>query len=297
MELRESGVFSGNLGELERKTLKRKRVFATLKVLGNVLEQLTKEIPDDLKRVIESDAALTEDLFAYNIIPLDAPTTTTNATLSFPEVQAAISALIDSRGLPKLPEDFSIPSTRSSDMFDFLQFVFGFQKDNVSNQREHTVLLLSNEQSRLGIPEETEPKLHEAAVQRVFTKSLDNYIKWCDYLGLQPIWSNLEALSKEKKLLYVSLYFLIWGEAANIRFLPECLCYVFHHMAREMDEVLRQQIAQPASSCSSENGVSFLDEVIGPLYDVVAAEAANNNNGRAPHSAWRNYDDFNEYFW
>lgn len=26
-------------------------------------------------------------------------------------------------------------------------------------------------------------------------------------------------------------------------------------------------------------------------------EAANNDNGRAPHSAWRNYDDFNEYFW
>ncbi|KAF8395921.1 hypothetical protein HHK36_019876 [Tetracentron sinense] len=25
-------------------------------------------------------------------------------------------------------------------------------------------------------------------------------------------------------------------------------------------------------------------------------EAANNDNGRAPHSAWRNYDDFNEYF-
>lgn len=26
-------------------------------------------------------------------------------------------------------------------------------------------------------------------------------------------------------------------------------------------------------------------------------EAANNDNGKAPHSAWRNYDDFNEYFW
>lgn len=26
-------------------------------------------------------------------------------------------------------------------------------------------------------------------------------------------------------------------------------------------------------------------------------EAKNNDNGRAPHSAWRNYDDFNEYFW
>lgn len=42
-------------------------------------------------------------------------------------------------------------------------------------------------------------------------------------------------------------------------------------MAREMDEILRQQIAQPANSCNSENGVSFLDQVIIPLYDVMAA--------------------------
>ncbi|KAG6790984.1 hypothetical protein POTOM_000094 [Populus tomentosa] len=116
-------------------------------------------------------------------------------------------------------------------------------------------------------------KLDEAAVQKVFLKSLDNYIKWCSYLCIQPVWSNFEDLSKEKKLLFVSLYFLIWGEAANVRFLPECLCYIFHHMVREMDGMLRQQIAQPAKSCdsNSENGVSFLDQVITPLYDVVAA--------------------------
>lgn len=34
---------------------------------------------------MESDAAMTEDLIAYNIIPLDAPTIT-NAIVSFPEV-------------------------------------------------------------------------------------------------------------------------------------------------------------------------------------------------------------------
>nr|KJB21395.1 hypothetical protein B456_004G018200 [Gossypium raimondii] len=298
MMLRESGVFSGNLGELERKTLKRKRVFGTLRVLGMVLQQLTEEIPVELKRVIDSDAAMTEDLIAYNIIPfpLDAPTIT-NAIVSFPEVRAAVSALKHDRSLPKLPSDFSIPETRSPDLMDFLHYVFGFQKDNVSNQREHVVLLLANEQSRHGIPEEPEPKLDEAAVQKVFLKSLDNYIKWCNYLCIQPVWSNLDAVNKEKKVLFVSLYFLIWGEAANIRFLPECLCYIFHHMAREMDEALRQHIAQPANSCSKDGVVSFLDQVITPLYDVVAAEAANNENGRAPHSAWRNYDDFNEYFW
>lgn len=305
LQLRESGAFSGNLGELERKTVKRKRVFATLKVLGAVLEQLSKEVsPEDaeiliseeLRRVMESDAAMTEDLVAYNIIPLDAPTIT-NALPSFPEVRASVSAIKYFRGLPKLPGSFPIPTTRNADILDFLQYVFGFQKDNVSNQREHIVHLLANEQSRLGIPEDPEPKLDEAAAQNVFSKSLENYIKWCNYLCIQPVWSNLEAVSKEKKLLYISLYFLIWGEAANVRFLPECLCYIFHHMGRELDEILRQQIAQPANSCTSENGVSFLDQVIYPLYEVIAAEAANNDNGGAPHSAWRNYDDFNEYFW
>lgn len=296
IKLAESGAFSGNLGELERKRVKRKRVFATLKALGTVLGQLSQEIPDELKRVMESDAAMSEDLIAYNIIPLDAPSTT-NATVSLPEVRAAISALKYSRGLPKLPTDFSIPATRKADMLDFLHYIFGFQKDSVSNQREHIVHLLANEQSKLRILDENEPELDEAAVQNVFQKSLENYIKWCNYLCIPSVWSNFDGVSKEKKLLFVSLYFLIWGEASNVRFLPECLCYIFHHMAREMDEILRQQIAQPANSCNSENGVSFLDQVIFPLYDVMAAEAANNNNGRAPHSAWRNYDDFNEYFW
>ncbi|XP_027148631.1 callose synthase 9 [Coffea eugenioides] len=305
MQLRDSGVFSGKLGELERKTVKRKRVFATLKVIGNVLVQLTKEvspeeaerlIPEELKRVIESDAAMTEDLVAYNIIPLDAPART-NAIGFFPEVRAASSAIKYFRGLPKLPADFSVPPTRSADMFDFLHYTFGFQKDNVSSQREHVVHLLANEQSRLRILEEPEPILDEAAVQNVFMKSLENYINWSRYLAILPVWNNSEDVSKEKKLLFISLYFLIWGEASNVRFLPECLCYIFHHMGRELEEILRQQVLQRANSCVSENGASFLDQVICPLYDVVAAEAANNDNGRAAHSAWRNYDDFNEYFW
>ncbi|PPD88092.1 hypothetical protein GOBAR_DD14993 [Gossypium barbadense] len=407
MMLRESGVFSGNLGEcafhlfsllslcpfgcwsLEASMLgtlvgaediEKEKGFWNAKSIGDGIGAVDRGNTcraaisfEQLKRVIDSDAAMTEDLIAYNIIPfpLDAPTIT-NAIVSFPEVRAAVSALKHYSSLPKLPSDFSIPETRSPDLMDFLHYVFGFQvmwklsasycplvhmskynqpprgyrleqcvglKDNVSNQREHVVLLLANEQSRHGIPEEPEPKLDEAAVQKVFLKSLDNYIKWCNYLCIQPVWSNLDAVNKEKKILFVSLYFLIWGEAANIRFLPECLCYIFHHMAREMDEALRQHIAQPANSCSKDGVVSFLDQVITPLYDVVAAggaicpclllcsvlskanyvlpplclveylrplwaknlhnllEAANNENGRAPHSAWRNYDDFNEYFW
>lgn len=43
---------------------------------------------EQLKRVIDSDAAMTEDLIAYNIIPLDAPTIT-SAIVSFPEVSCS----------------------------------------------------------------------------------------------------------------------------------------------------------------------------------------------------------------
>ena len=41
---------------LERKTVKRKKVFATLKVLGTVVEELTKEIsPEDADRLISEE--------------------------------------------------------------------------------------------------------------------------------------------------------------------------------------------------------------------------------------------------
>ncbi|CAL4937331.1 unnamed protein product [Urochloa decumbens] len=306
MKLRESAVFSGNLGELERKTLKRKKVLATLKVLWSVIEDMTKEIsPEDaknliseeMKKVMQKDAARTEDVVPYNIIPLDALSSTTNAVVTFPEVRAAISSLQYHRDLPRLPSTFSVPDARNSDMLDLLQCVFGFQEGNVKNQREHIVHLLANEQSRVDKPSGNEPKIDEGAVHAVFSKALDNYIKWCNYLPLRPVWMNTDSLTKEKKLLYVCLYYLMWGEAANIRFLPEGLCYIFHHLARELEEILRKQTAEPAESCSSDGNVSFLDKVISPLYDIIAAEAANNKNGRAPHSAWRNYDDFNEFFW
>ncbi|XBH58837.1 hypothetical protein VPH35_080207 [Triticum aestivum] len=305
MKLRESGVFSGNLGELERKTLKRKKVLATLKVLWSVIEDITKEIsPEDaanliseeMKKVMQKDAARTEDVVAYNIIPLDS-LSTTNLIVTFPEVRAAISSLQYHRDLPRLPNTISVPDARNSDMLDLLHCVFGFQKDNVSNQREHIVHLLANEQSRLGKLSGNEPKIDEGAVHVVFSKSLDNYIKWCNYLPLRPVWNNIESLTKEKKLLYVCLYYLIWGEAANVRFLPEGLCYIFHHLARELEVIMQKQTAEPAGSCISNDGVSFLDQVIYPLYEIVAAEAGNNDNGRAAHSAWRNYDDFNEFFW
>ncbi|KAH9720648.1 callose synthase 10 [Citrus sinensis] len=325
--LQESGTFSS---ELELRSLEMRKVIATLRALVEVLEALSKDadpegvgrlIKEELQRIKKADAALSGELTPYNIVPLEAPSLT-NAIGFFPEVRGAISAIRYSEQFPRLPADFEISGQRDADMFDLLEYVFGFQtydyvviglsplangfgcnsvsewKDNIRNQRENIVLAIANAQARLGIPADADPKIDEKAINEVFLKVLDNYIKWCKYLRKRLAWNSFQAINRDRKLFLVSLYFLIWGEAANVRFLPECICYIFHHMAKELDAILDHGEANPAPSCITEDGsVSFLDKIIRPIYETMALEAARNNNGKASHSSWRNYDDFNEYFW
>jgi callose synthase len=287
------------------RAMEMKKVYVTLRALLDVLEilvgqsptdRLHRQILEEIKKIKRSDAALRGELMPYNIVPLDAPSSVTNIIGFFPEVRAATTAIQNCEDLPRFTYD--APQLRQKDIFDLLQYVFGFQDDNIRNQRENVVLTLANAQSRLGLLDGTEPKIDERAVTEVFCKVLDNYIKWCRYLGKRVAWTSLEAVNKNRKIILVALYFLIWGEAANIRFLPECLCYIFHNMAKELDGILDSSEAEPAKSCITGDGsTSFLEKIITPIYETMAAEANNNNGGKAAHSAWRNYDDFNEYFW
>ncbi|GKA70225.1 callose synthase 9 [Tanacetum coccineum] len=246
------------------------RVLENRKVLATVLEQQYKTVPlhepgrliyEESRQNIKFDAAKGS---TYNIIPIDDPATT-NAITSFPEVRAAISSLKYLTDLPQLTD--GIPA---ADVLDFLQYVFGFQKSSVSNQRENIVILLSDEQSRLPLDREN-PILDEAAVKKVFDKTFDNYTNWCAYVKEKPIWKE-KVVTKNDRILYISLYYLIWGEAANVRFLPECLCYIFHQMGNELaDDIMEQTVAKRAKSCLLGDGTaSYLEQVIRPLYDVIA---------------------------
>jgi callose synthase len=72
-------------------------------------------------------------------------------------------------------------------------------------------------------------------------------------------------------------------------------------MADELFDLLEQPNVE-RSKCVKPNAdniveFSFLEQIITPVYQVVAAEAKSSGNGIAPHGAWRNYDDFNEFFW
>lgn len=239
----------------------------------------------------------------YNILPLDAAGAS-QPIMQLEEIKAAVAALKNTRGL-NWPSSFDAQRQKSGDMdlLDWLRTMFGFQKDNVRNQREHLILLLSNVHIRLSPKPEPLTKLDDRAVDAVMNKLFKNYKKWCKFLGrkhsLRLPQDKQEA--QQRKILYMGLYLLIWGEAANVRFMPECLCYIFHNMAYELHGLLAGNVSvvtgeniRPSYGGDDE---AFLKKVITPIYRVIEQESKKSNDGKAPHSAWCNYDDLNEYFW
>ncbi|XP_052114381.1 callose synthase 5 [Arachis duranensis] len=239
----------------------------------------------------------------YNILPLD------SAGASLPimqleEIKAAVSALWNTQGL-NWPSSFEQQRQRTGDLdlLDWLKAMFGFQRDNVRNQREHLILLLANSHIRLHPKPEPLNMLDDRAVDEVMKKLFKNYKKWCKFLGRKHSLRLPQGQQEvqQRKLLYMGLYLLIWGEASNVRFMPECLCYIFHNMAYELHGLMAGNVSivtgeniKPSYGGDEE---AFLRKVITPLYRVIDTEAKRSRNGTAPHSAWCNYDDLNEYFW
>ncbi|XP_011044775.1 PREDICTED: putative callose synthase 6 isoform X3 [Populus euphratica] len=244
----------------------------------------------------------------YNILPLYAAGVKP-AIMELPEIKAALHALRDVDNLPmlriRLPHDSSSDMHKErvisvNDILDWLSSIFGFQRGNVANQREHLILLLANMDVRnRSLDDYT--TLNSGTIQRLLETVFKNYHSWCNYLRCK---SNLEFPTKsdnqQLKLIYIALYLLIWGEASNIRFMPECICYIFHNMAHEVYGILYSNV-HPASGETYETTApddeTFLRNVITPIYKVLRKEARRNKGGKASHSKWRNYDDLNEYFW
>ncbi|CAI9089404.1 OLC1v1023971C1 [Oldenlandia corymbosa var. corymbosa] len=238
-----------------------------------------------------------EEEDVYNIIPVH-NLLADHPSLRFPEVRAAAAALRSVGDLRRPPYSTWLPHY---DLLDWLALFFGFQASNVKNQREHLVLHLSNAQMRLSPPPDNIDSLDPTVLRKFRRQLLKNYSNWCSFLRLKSnVWLSDRSSDHRRELLYVSLYLLIWGESANLRFTPECLCYIFHNMAMELNKILEDYIDENTGSpflpsVSGEN--AFLNQIVKPIYETIKAEVDNSRNGTAPHSAWRNYDDINEYFW
>ncbi|XXG90537.1 hypothetical protein AAC387_Pa12g2278 [Persea americana] len=293
-------------GAVKRKPEDMAKNYQIASVLYDVLETVVpqEKIDDEVKRQAREVKRDKEHFVHYNVLPLHGlGVGVTSTIMTLPEIKAAVSALrmVDNLPKPRIRSTASGPHNIDDgdkpihDLLDWLWVEFGFQKGNVANQREHLILLLAN----IGIRNRPLESYTEVLMNKIFK----NYNSWCAYLHISP---NLKPLAnvdmRQVNLLYIGLYLLIWGEASNIRFMPECICYIFHHMAGQLFDALlggkHTQLVTGANILPMHEGdESFLREVVTPIYQVIRKEAQRNKGGTAKHSKWRNYDDLNEYFW
>ncbi|OQR84183.1 callose synthase, partial [Achlya hypogyna] len=182
------------------------------------------------------------------------------------------------------------------DVFESLKNAFGFQEGNVTNQREHLTLLLTNWKEYQDVPDPKAPRdqqqvqyprdpardmqLMDKAITKFHAKLFDNYKKWCKYVSKKPAFTR-------EPLTDIVLFFLIWGEAGNFRQTPELLCFLFH------------TLAPSAQGGAAKEPGDFLDKVIRPMYAELKKDndKKTSKGARAAHKEIRNYDDFNEFFW
>ncbi|XP_017252073.1 callose synthase 7 isoform X1 [Daucus carota subsp. sativus] len=287
-------------GQFTKKPEEMAKIYQIASVLYDVLKTVVpaSKIDPQTQSYAKDVEEKKEQHEHYNILPLYA-VAVKPPIMELPEVKAALRALRDVQNLPILrPLDEGHRSV--NDILEWLSSVFGFQKGNVANQREHLILLLANIDIRTKGFENYE-QLDNNTVHLLMDKIFKNYRSWCAYLHhpvniMYPQGSD----RKQLELLYIGLYLLIWGEASNIRFMPECICYIFHKMSDEINGILFSNV-QPVSGGAYQTTMrgeeSFLQNVVTPIYEVLLKEVRRHNNGKASHSAWRNYDDLNEYFW
>lgn len=115
-------------------------------------------------------------------------------------------------------------------------------------------------------------------------------------LKLEFEWkSHLYKASELDYIQQLALYLMIWGEANNIRFIPEGLCFIFKICWDHWKEQAIKDLALPENY--------FLDQVISPLYKYVRDQKYQQASGgvwkrrNLSHDRTISYDDMNQFFW
>lgn len=97
----------------------------------------------------------------------------------------------------------------------------------------------------------------------------------------------------------VALYLLIWGEANNLRFMPECLCFIYKCAFDYYVHVQKNGIGLQLDIAEE---FDFLNKIITPLYCFIRDQQFIKIEGKyvrndKDHSKIITYDDINQTFW
>lgn len=108
--------------------------------------------------------------------------------------------------------------------------------------------------------------------------------------------AKMNALLPEERVRDIALYLLMWGEANQIRFTPECLCFLFKLAMDYLMSPACQQRTEPVPEGD------YLNRVITPLYRFLRSQVYEIYEGRfvkreKDHNKVIGYDDVNQLFW
>ncbi|KAI1435879.1 1,3-beta-glucan synthase component FKS1 [Xylaria sp. CBS 124048] len=108
--------------------------------------------------------------------------------------------------------------------------------------------------------------------------------------------TRMNRMSQHDRVRQIALYLMCWGEANQVRFMPECLCFIFKCADDYLNSPACQNTVEPV-----EEG-TFLNKVITPLYQYCRDQGYEISNGvyvrrERDHNQIIGYDDCNQLFW
>jgi 1,3-beta-glucan synthase len=108
--------------------------------------------------------------------------------------------------------------------------------------------------------------------------------------------TRMNRMSQHDRVRQLALYLLCWGEANQVRFMPECLCFIFKCADDYLNSPACQNMVEPVEE------FTFLNNVITPLYQYCRDQGYEIVNGvyvrrERDHNQIIGYDDCNQLFW
>ncbi|KAF7533114.1 hypothetical protein G7054_g7353 [Neopestalotiopsis clavispora] len=108
--------------------------------------------------------------------------------------------------------------------------------------------------------------------------------------------TRMNRMSQHDRVRQIALFLLCWGEANQVRFMAECLCFIF----KCADDYLNSPACQNMVEQVEEG--TFLNNVITPLYQYCRDQGYEISNGvyvrrERDHNQIIGYDDCNQLFW
>jgi 1,3-beta-glucan synthase len=108
--------------------------------------------------------------------------------------------------------------------------------------------------------------------------------------------TRMNRMSQHDRVRQIALYLLCWGEANQVRFMPECLCFIFKCADDYLNSPACQNLVEPVEE------FTYLNNVITPLYQYCRDQGYEIQDGKyvrreRDHNKIIGYDDCNQLFW